>query len=44
MVVRGRQKITDEVQRIVCKKVILIPRSSANDATGWELGTESRIG
>jgi hypothetical protein len=36
--VKRRQKITDEIQRRVCRKVLLIPRSSVNDATDWELG------
>jgi hypothetical protein len=44
MGVKGRHKITDEIKRRVCKKVLLIPRSSANDATEWELGTERRTG
>jgi len=40
--VKKRQKITDEIQKGVCKKVLLILRSSVNDATDWELVRESR--
>jgi hypothetical protein len=39
---KQRQKTTDEIQRGVYKKVLLIPRSSVNDATDWELARESR--
>ena len=36
--VKRRQKITDEIQRGVCKKVLLISRSFVNDATDWGTG------
>jgi hypothetical protein len=39
---KGDWKITDEIQRILCKKGIRRPRSTANEAAEWEIGKESR--
>jgi hypothetical protein len=38
---QGDWKITDGVQKRLCKKAIRCPRSTASEAAEWESGRES---